>query len=89
MERRNFGESLTNRQITSLAACVSVQKMRRIAVTCMGFTEEETETLSMESEDDEETFKRNVIIRWSNKNSEAQAKVNCSLFRFITDRKER
>ena len=60
-----------------------------IVVTYMGFTEEQTETLLTESEDDEETFKRNFIIRWSNKNSEAQAKVNFSLFHFITDRKER
>ena len=76
MEGRNFGESLTNRQVTALAACVSAEKMRRIAVTYMGFTEEQTETLSTESEYDEETFKRNVIIRWANKSSEAQVKVH-------------
>ena len=82
MAGRNLGESLTNRQVTALAACVSAEKMRRIAVTYMGFTEEETETLSTESEDDEETFKRNVIIRWANKNSQAQVKVHFLLLSY-------
>ena len=69
MESGNSSESLTNRQITALAASMSGEKIKHIAVAYIGFTEEEIETMSTEGEDDEETFKRNVIIGWANKNS--------------------
>ena len=78
-------ESLTNRQIAALAASLSGEKIKHIALTYMGFTEEDIETISTESEDDEETFKRNVITRWANKNSQAQVKVRffASCFIFV------
>ena len=69
-------EQLTNRQIMMVAAEISEANVKIIAEELMGFDADVIETIATETdENDVEAFKRNVIKRWANRNSECQVKV--------------
>ena len=69
------GEILTSWQIMEVAFEVSIQHMERIAVDYMGFKDGDLKDLLKENEQDMESYKRAIIRRWANMNSEQQVKV--------------
>ena len=75
MANERKGEILTNRQIMMVAAEISVTNMKILAEEYLKFPTEMIETIITENTDDDEAFKRSVIRRWANMNSEQQVKV--------------
>ena len=75
MAAQQKGSHLTNRQIMMVAGAMMTENIKLVAREFMGFTEEFIETIAMENKDDDEAFKRSVIRRWANMNSDLQVKV--------------
>ena len=69
------GEILTNGQIMMVAAEISVKNIKILAEQYMGLPKDLIQHLVAENIDDKESFKRSVIRRWANMNSENQVKV--------------
>ena len=72
-------ENLTNRQIQTVAAEVSITNMKILAEDYLNLPVETIEELFDENKRDEEGFNRAVIIRWRNVNSEDQVEVSTFL----------
>ena len=68
---------LTNRQIMMIAAEISVPNMKVLAQKYMGLEEGVIDELAAENIEDKETFKRAVIKRWANMNSDHHVEVRC------------
>ena len=58
-----------------IAAEISVPNMKILAQKYMGLEKEIIDELAAENIEDEETFKRAVIKRWANMNSDQQVEV--------------
>ena len=68
-------EILTNRQIMLMAAQISAPNMGIIALEYMRLEKEMVDELEAENIEDKEAFKRAVIKKWANMNSDQQVEV--------------
>ena len=86
MKSLEKGNRLRNRQIVDLAGCLSSERLKSLAVTFLGFSHDTIQSIQEENVDDEESFKREIIRRWANMNSENQVQVTgFSCFHFLLD----
>ena len=69
-------ENLTNRQIQTVAAEVSITNMKILAEDYLNLPVETIEELFDENKRNAEGFNRAVITRWRNMNSEDQVEVS-------------
>ena len=68
-------QRLRNRQIVDLAESLSTEHLKDLAVEFMGFSHETVQSILAENEEDQESFKREIITKWANMNSENQVQV--------------
>ena len=80
MAEKEIKVRLTNHQIMMVAAEISVRNMKTLAEEYLKLPTEMIETIAMENKDDDEAFKRSVIRRWVNMNSEHQVKVKIKIY---------
>ena len=73
------GQRLRNRQIVDLAGSLSTKHLKDLAVEFMGFSHETVQSILAENEEDQESFKREIITKWANMNSENQVQVTREL----------
>ena len=76
MATEQKGEILTNRQIMMIAAEISVPNIKILAQKYIGLGKTIVDELAAENIEDKETFKRAVIKRWANMNSDQQVEVS-------------
>ena len=68
-------DPLEDWELASIARYYSPAQIRVIAMYHMGFTQPELDTISEDRQNDADGFKREVLIRWRNKNNPNQRKV--------------
>ena len=61
-------ERLIDADIGNIAQCYSPNDMATIGITWFGFNQPTLDTISQGRQHDPEGFKRDVLIRWRNKN---------------------
>ena len=69
------GQRLKNRQIVDLAGSLSTEHLKDLAVEFMGFSHETVQSILAVNEEDQESFKREIITKWANMNSKNQVQV--------------
>ena len=66
---------LRDAELARLAPKISFTSMRSIAIKRLGFTQPEVESLEYECREDTEKFRREILIKWKNRNSEGARQV--------------
>ena len=69
MAAKRKDNTLTNYQLVALGRSISKQNMKSIALAYLELDKETLKNIESESQDDPESFNRDVIEKWENKNS--------------------
>ena len=76
-------QHITRSQIVRLASTISADNMASIAEGYMDIDDATIKNLQYENKDNAEAFNREIIRRWTYRNSENQIKVDIQLFKHL------